>query len=151
MPPRGAISHQFDTYVVARDAQMRKGLRSGPGKDILIGLDATVQGGIEGGGSVFLSRGVRVQGAVTAAVDVVVGANANVHGSVQAGGNILVLEGARIHGDVLPRGNARIIGARIDGVLRAGGDVEVRGESHAREIAAGGRVRSLEGPVEGSS
>lgn len=148
MPPRGAVHHLFDTYVVARDATMKKGLRSGPGKDVLVGLDATILGSIDSGASAFLSKGAVVRGSVHAALDIVVGAKAVVEAGLDAGGNIVVLESARVGADVRARGNVRVIGARIEGVLHAGGDIEVRGESHAREIRAGGRVRSLAGPEE---
>lgn len=148
MPPAGTIELILDAYVVRRGAVVVRGLRGPAHREIIVGHTSTILGPLEGGRNVHLARAAHVRGAVSAAVDVVVGAQCVVEGTVTAGADVLVLEGARITGGIRAGGRVRIIGATVEGLVEAGGDVEVRAPALVYNLRSGGRVRSLPEPVE---
>lgn len=145
MSPGPAVTRLFDTFVVRAGADVRKGLAAGPDADVLVGHGARVRGPIRAR-SVYLAKGAIVQGPIQASLDLVLGALALVAAPVTCAGNLLLLEGARVLGDCSCAGSAKVVGATITGVLRAGGDVEVRGDANLLRIESQGRVRSLPVP-----
>jgi predicted acyltransferase (DUF342 family) len=144
---KGSIRHILDAYIVAPRAHIKKGLSVPEGKDLVVGAEALIEGGVQAQGRIHIGKAAIIRGPLWAQQDVVIGSLAHVHGDVTSQSFILVQEDARVVGALRCHGSIRIIGARIHGPVEAGGDIEVRGDATTLELKAKGRIVSLPPPA----